>query len=324
MIASRSPLRISLGGGGTDLPSYYKRFGGYLLAGTIDKYIYINIAKTFNKKFILKYSKLEIVNNIDKIKHPLFREILKYFRIKTPLNISSHADIPSGTGLGSSGCFSVTLINALTRLTNKNLSKRQIAELACKIEINILKEPVGKQDQYTSTFPGINEFIFKKNGFVEIKKLNLNEKVLKNLSKNFTMYFTGYSRKSYKILKKQNQYTNFQNIEMINNLHRVKDLAKNFKKCLIKNDLNQYGLLMDDHWKLKKKRSGNMSNKKINYLYDYAKDNGAIGGKLIGAGGGGFFLFCSKNSNYLEKQMKKKGLNKTSFKFSYDGPKIIY
>ena len=324
MIVSRSPLRISLGGGGTDLPSYYKRFGGYLLAGTIDKYVYINIAKTFNEKFILKYSKLENVKNIEKIKHPLFREILKYFNIKTPLNISSHADIPSGTGLGSSGCFSVALINALANLTKKNLSRRQIAEIACKIEINTLKEPVGKQDQYTAAFPGINEFIFNKNGFVEIKKLNLNEKTLKNLKKNFTMYFTGYSRKSYKILKKQNQSTNFQNKEMINNLHKVKNLAKNFKKCLIKNNLNQYGLLMDDHWKLKKKRSGNMSNKKINYLYDYAKDNGAIGGKLIGAGGGGFFLFCSKNSTYLEKQMKKKGLNKTSFKFSYDGPKIIY
>ena len=170
MIVSRSPLRISLGGGGTDLPSYYKRYGGYLLAGTINKYIYINIAKTFNKKFILKYSKLETVKNIENIKHPLFREILRYFKIKTPLNISSHADMPAGTGLGSSGCFAVTLISALSNITKRKLSQREIAEVACKVEIDILKEPVGKQDQYTAAFPGINEFIFKKKWLCSNKK----------------------------------------------------------------------------------------------------------------------------------------------------------
>ena len=163
----------------------------------------------------------------------------------------------------------------------------------------------------------------KKNGFVQIKKLKLKKKVLENLRKNFVLYFTGYSRKSYKILKKQNQDTNISNKEMINNLHEVKDLAYNFKNYLINDDLNNYGLLMDHHWNLKKKRSKNMTNKKINNLYDYAKDNGAIGGKLIGAGGGGFFLFYTKNSNYLEKKMKKKGLEKTDFKFDFEPPKII-
>ena len=323
MIVSRSPLRISLGGGGTDLRSYYSKFGGYLIAAAIDKYVYINIAKTFNKKYILKYSKLEEVNRVHQIRHPIFRETLRYFNIKTPLNISSHADIPAGTGLGSSGSFTVALIKALSCLKKKKLNKREIAELACKIEIDILKEPIGKQDQYVSTFAGLNEYFFEKNGFVKIKKLNVNELTLKNIKKNFAMYFTGYSRKSHKILNEQNNDTKMKNEEVVNNLHHVKELAKDFRYCLVNNDLDQYGTLMRDHWNLKKKRSLIMSNKKINYLYDYALDSGAIGGKLIGAGGGGFLFFYTKNRSQLDAYMKKKGLERTEFNFEYEGTKIL-
>lgn len=323
MIVSRSPLRISLGGGGTDLHSYYSKFGGYLIAAAINKYVYINIARTFNKKYIFKYSKLEEVNKINQVRHPIFRETLKYFNIKTPLNISSHADIPAGTGLGSSGSFTVALITALNCLTKKKLDKRKIAELACKIEIDILKEPIGKQDQYVSTFAGFNEYFFEKNGFVTIKKLKLNKATLKNINNNFAMYFTGYSRKSHKILNKQNKDTKMKNEEVIKNLHHVKELAKDFRYCLVNNDLDQYGVLMKDHWNLKKKRSAIMSNKKINYLYDYALDSGATGGKLIGAGGGGFLFFYTKNRSLLDKQMKKKGLERTEFNFEYEGPKIL-
>tara|TARA_Y200000002_G_C22680851_1_gene664023 strand:+ start:2045 stop:3022 length:978 start_codon:yes stop_codon:yes gene_type:complete len=323
MIVSRSPLRISLGGGGTDLRSYYSKFGGYLIAAAIDKYVYINIAKTFNKKFILKYAKLEEVNKISQVRHPIFRETLRHFNIETPLNISSHADIPAGTGLGSSGSFTVALIKALCSLQKKKLDRRKIAELACKIEIDILKEPIGKQDQYVSTFAGLNEYFFEKNGFVRIKKLKLNHLTLKNINKNFAMYFTGYSRKSHKILNKQNKDTKMKNEEVIKNLHHVKKLAKDFRYCLVNNNLDQYGALMRDHWNLKKKRSSIMSNKKINYLYDYALDSGAIGGKLIGAGGGGFLFFYTKNRPLLDKQMKKKGLERTKFNFEYEGPKIL-
>lgn len=323
MIVTRSPLRISLGGGGTDLKSYYRRFGGYLIAAAINKYVYINIARTFNKKYILKYSKLEEAVNLNNIKHPIFRETLKYFKIKTPLNISSHADIPAGTGLGSSGSFTVALIKALSCLNSMKLNKREIAELACKIEIDILKEPIGKQDQYATTFAGINEYTFEKNGFVKVKKIKLSQKVLKKLNNNFAMYFTGYSRKSHKILNKQNIETKLKNKEILNNLHHVKELAKNFKRCLLTNNIDQYGLLMKDHWNLKKKRSVYMSNKKINYLYDYAIDSGAIGGKLIGAGGGGFLFFYTKDRAFLDKQMKLKGLERTKFDFEYDGPQIL-
>lgn len=323
MIISRSPLRISLGGGGTDLPSYYKKYGGYLIAGSINKYVYISIAKTFNQKFILKYSNLEQVKNIHNIKHPIFRETLKYFSIKTPLNIASHADIPSGTGLGSSGSFTVSLINALACFKDKKLSAREVAEIACKIEIDILKEPVGKQDQYAASFPGINEFFFKKNGFVEVKKLNLKNETLSKLKKNLVMYFTGYSRKSYNILKKQNLETKINNKEMIYNLHQVKELALNFRKCLVDNNLTEYGLLMDDHWNLKKKRSSHMSNKKINFLYNYAKNNGAIGGKLIGAGGGGFLIFYTNYPDLLNAKMKQKKLQKVVFDFEFEGSKIL-
>jgi D-glycero-alpha-D-manno-heptose-7-phosphate kinase len=323
MIVSRSPLRISLGGGGTDLKSYYSKYGGYLIAATIDKYVYINIAKTFNKKFILKYAKMEEVNKLNQIKHPIFRETLKRFNIKTPLNISSHADIPAGTGMGSSGCFTVTLINAIACLKGKKISNREMAKIACDIEIETLKEPIGKQDQFTTSYPGINEFFFMKNGSVRVKKLNIKKNVIKKIKKNLVMYFTGYSRSSYKILQNQNKASKINDNEMLKNLHSVKELAKDFKDCLIKNNLDQYGLLMDEHWNLKKKRSRHMSNKRINYLYDYAKENGALGGKLIGAGGGGFLIFYTNNPTLLDARMELKGLYRTNFNIEYEGPKIL-
>ena len=323
MIISRSPLRISLGGGGTDLPSYYKKKEGSLIAATIDKYIYITIGKTFNQKYILKYSKSEEVNNINKIKHPLFRETLKYFKLNTPVNISSHADIPSGTGLGSSGSFTVCLINAILSLkSNKNLSKKKIAEVAFNIEHNILKEPVGKQDQYASCIGGINEFIFKKNGSVLIKKINLKEKNLKKLNNNLVIFFTGYSRSSYKILKHQNQKTLNLDKKMIKNLDMIKEIGKNSKKALIKNNFDEFGEILDYHWQIKKKRSNDMSNKRINYLYDLAKDYGAIGGKLIGAGGGGFLMFYTNKPKNLSNILEKK-IEKLNYQFEFQGSKII-
>jgi D-glycero-alpha-D-manno-heptose-7-phosphate kinase len=325
MIIAKSPLRISLGGGGTDLPSYYKKFGGFLISATIDKHVYVSIAETFNKKFILKYSKLEEVNNIKNIKHPIFRETLKYLKIKTPINISSHADIPAGTGLGSSGSFTVSLIHALSKLKELEikLSKTQLAETACKIEINILREPVGKQDQYTAAFGGINEYHFKKNGSVIVKKLRIRKKNINKLKKNLLIFFTGYSRSSYKILKSQDSRTKTLDKEMIYNLDEIKEIGINSKECLEKGNLNDYGLILNDHWALKKRRSSNISNKKINYLYDFAKANGALGGKLIGAGGGGFLMFYTNNPNFLASKLKNQGLNILNYNFDYEGSVLI-
>jgi len=323
MIISRSPLRISLGGGGTDLPSYYKKFGGYLIAGSINKYIYISLAETFNKKFILKYSKNEEVKNINNIKHPIFRETLRYLKIKTPLNISSHADIPAGTGLGSSGCFTVSLIKALSCFASIKITNKQIAEFASEIEINILKEPVGKQDQYTAAYGGINEYFFYKNGFVEVQKLKIKNDIIKKLQKNLVIYFTGYSRKSSKILVTQNNQTISHNNIMIKNLHEVKELAYDFKRYLLKGDLDSFGNLMDIHWELKKKRSKFMTNRKINYIYDFARSHGALGGKLVGAGGGGFLIFYTNNPLYLKKKLSSKRLSNVDFKFDFEGTKII-
>ena len=249
---------------------------------------------------------------------------LKLFDFKTPqIEITALADIPSGTGLGSSGSFTTALLKALHAHRRRHLNADKLAELACHVEIDRLKEPIGKQDQFTTSYPGINEFFFMKNGSVRVKKLNIKKNVIKKIKKNLVMYFTGYSRSSYKILQNQNKASKINDNEMLKNLHSVKELAKDFKDCLIKNNLDQYGLLMDEHWNLKKKRSRHMSNKRINYLYDYAKENGALGGKLIGAGGGGFLIFYTNNPTLLDARMELKGLYRTNFNIEYEGPKIL-
>ena len=323
MIFSKAPLRLSIGGGGTDLPSYYQKKNGFLISAAINKYIYITVGQTFNKKFLLKYSNFEEVKNINKIKHPLFRETLKDLDIKIPVNISSHADIPSGSGLGSSGCFTVALIRALSEIKGLKMSKKEIAERACKIEIKKLNEPVGKQDQYSSAFGGLRSYQFKKNGEIIAKKINIKPKKLKSFKNSLSIYFTGILRNSYDILKTQDQKSKIMDKEMISNLDMVKEMGLNTKYILEKGNLVDYGYLLNDHWNFKKKRSSKMTNKFINNLYDYALNNGAIGGKLMGAGGGGFLIFFSKNSNELEQAFKKIKINKLDFQFDIDGVKLL-
>ena len=253
MIFSRAPLRISVGGGGTDLPSYYLKRNGFVVSAAINKYIYISIGQTFNKKFLLKYSKFEEVNDIKKIKHPLFRETLKELKIRTPVNISSHADIPSGSGLGSSGCFTVALIKALNGIRNKKIDNKKLAELACKIEITKLKEPVGKQDQYASTFGGLRSYNFLKSGEVIIKNIKIKKKKLINFKNSLSMYYTGILRDSYDILKTQDIKSKRMNKEMLINLDMIKEMGFNTKYILEKGNIEEYGYLLNDHWKTKKK-----------------------------------------------------------------------
>lgn len=324
MIITRSPLRITLGGGGTDLESYYGQHGGFLISAAIDKYVYINVNKPFIKKIFLKYSHCEEADNISSIQHPIIRESLSLICPENnQIEISSAADIPAGTGLGSSGSFTTALLKALNHQENNILTQQELAEQACHIEIEKLKEPIGKQDQYIAAHGGITCFEFCQNGEVKISPLRISKETLYDLEDNLLLFFTGYSRAAGSILKEQNDKSKENNEEMINNLHFVKELGFKSKKALEDGDLQTFGELMNVHWEHKKKRSGGMSNPKIDEWYEKAMKNGAIGGKLIGAGGGGFLLFYAKDKQALRKAMKEEGLDEVRFKFDFEGTKLI-
>ena len=324
MIIARSPLRISLGGGGTDLPSYYNKHSGFVISAAINKYVYINLMETFYNGILLKYSKTEMVKNINKIQHPIIRETLKYFKIKNPkLEITSFADVPSGTGLGSSGSFTTALIKALMLHKKQQLSQIELSELACHIEIDKLSEPIGKQDQYIAAFGGLTSFSFLENNKVISESVKISENKLHELQENLLLFFTGFSRKASSILFTQNVKSKKNDLDMINNLHYVKNLGFQIQKALIRGNIKLFGELMREHWEYKKKRSSKMTNPKIDEWYNLAIKNGAIGGKLIGAGGGGFLMFVAHNKDLLRKTMKKEGLQELHFKFDFEGTKII-
>src|SRR6202521_1789824 len=283
MIITRSPLRISLGGGGTDLPSYSTPHGGFLIAGAIDKYVYINVHRRFSDGFLLKYSRLEEAATIDEIKHPIIREALKLAGIhERNLEITSMADIPAGTGLGSSGSFTTALLKALHALRKNLVHPAELAEQACHIELEKLREPIGKQDQYIAAYGGITCFKFMPSGQVEAWPLKISEETLYNLEDNLLLFFTGYSRTASSILNEQKSKTLAADKSMVDNLHFVKDLGRQSQRALESGDLKEFGRLMDVHWQRKKERSGSMSNPQINEWYDSAMANGALGGQLIG------------------------------------------
>tara|TARA_A100000164_G_C21861023_1_gene750072 strand:+ start:165 stop:1139 length:975 start_codon:yes stop_codon:yes gene_type:complete len=324
MIIIRSPLRISIGGGGTDIPSYYEKKGGFFISAAINKYVFVTITKPFEKGIYLKYSKIEKTNNIKNIKHKIIREVLKNEIKKTRIEITTLTDIPAKTGLGSSGSFSTALIKAIYSFKGKIISKREIAEKACDIEINKLKQPSGKQDQYISVYGGISEFQINKNGYVKVKKLNISNETMLNLENNLLLFFTGFSRNSSLILNEQNTKTLKKSSEIIANLDHVKELGLEIKKNLVKGNCEAFGRLMHEHWKNKLKRSKKMSNSTIDSIYNFALKNGAMGGKLIGAGGGGFLLFYANSPNRLRKAMKKKKIDEVNFKFDQEGVKQIF
>jgi D-glycero-alpha-D-manno-heptose-7-phosphate kinase len=324
MIITRSPLRISLGGGGTDLPSYYREHSGFLIAAAIDKYVYITLHQTFVPELIIKYSKLERVLTVDDVEHPIIRESLKLVGIEAPsLEITSMADIPAGTGLGSSGSFTTALLKAFHALKKNLVHPAELAEQACQIEIEKLGEPIGKQDQYISAFGGITCFKFMPDGRVEAWPLKISEETLFNLEDNLLLFFTGYSRSASKILKEQDDKSKKPEKAMIDNLHFVKDLGKQSQLELERGDLNEFARLMDVHWQRKKERSESMSNSQINEWYECAIANGALGGKLIGAGGGGFLMFYADDKARLRHAMREKGLTEVRFRFDFEGTKIL-
>jgi len=324
MIIARSPLRISLGGGGTDLPSYSNEHGGFLIAAAINKYVYVTVNRPFEEGIILKYSALENVHQIVEVAHPIIREVLNSLDLKTPqVEITSVADITSGTGLGSSGSFTTALLKALHLHYRKSLHPKELAELACQIEIDKLMEPIGKQDQYISAFGGITEFNFHKDGTVTSNPLNLNIQTVHDLEDNLVLFFTGISRSASSILKDQVDKSKINNSSMMDNLHFTKELGYRSKEALLKNDTYKFGELMHEHWEHKKSRSIGMSNEFIDNAYNLALKSGAIGGKLVGAGGGGFLMFYANDKERLRAQMSKIGLEEVRFQFDFEGTKVI-
>ncbi|MCX6667011.1 MAG: hypothetical protein NTV74_02045 [Euryarchaeota archaeon] len=328
MIISRSPVRITLGGGGTDLPSYYSKYGGALIAAAINKYTYVTAyTRLFDNTIKLNYSVTEQVENLDEIKHKIFREALRLLNITKALELTSLSDIPGRTGLGTSGSFTVALLNTLHAYKRDFISQRQLAEEACKIEIEILKEPIGKQDQYISAFGGLTSFTFAKDGSVTVEPVHMNEEVREELENNIFLFYTGITRHASDILKKQNEKSKNDDAKTVETLHEIKRIGLETKKALEKGDIDKLGEFLDIHWETKKQLSKDISNTFIDDCYDLAKGNGALGGKIMGAGGGGFFMFYHNGSNseksIFAKALTKKGLQRMRFHFDFEGSKIM-
>ncbi|CAB4925488.1 unannotated protein [freshwater metagenome] len=324
MILTRSPLRISLGGGGTDLPSYYQQFSGFLIAAAIDKYVYVSLSRPFTDGIRLKYSEYEQVLNISEVKHPIIRESIRALNPKTlRLEITTIADLPAGTGLGSSGSFTTALLQALHVHYKNILQPGDLAELACHIEMEKLAQPIGKQDQYIAAYGGITTFKFNKDGTVETEPLKISRETLRDLEENLLLFFTGISRSASAILSDQVKRSNANDTSMIENLHFIKDLGYRSRDALLTGNTNLFGELMHEHWVHKRVRSKGISSDFINNAYEKAIANGAAGGKLVGAGGGGFLLFYANDKAKLRVAMKELGLEEVYFQFDFEGTKVI-
>lgn len=324
MIIARSPLRITLGGGGTDLPSYYREHEGFLLAAAIDKYVYVNVMRPFSPGIYLKYSHLEHVDHIVDVQHPIIREALQFMGFRTPqVEITTLADIPAGTGLGSSGSFTTALLKALHTHRKRHIHQEELAALACHIEIDRLGEPIGKQDQYIAALGGLTCLTFHKNDQVTATPLAITMKTIFELEDNLLLFFTGFSRKAGDILQEQQQRSQQHDEQMLKNLHFVKELGYRSKEALEAGQTLLFGELMHEHWEHKKQRSQGMSNPQINEWYDLAMKNGAVGGKLVGAGGGGFLMFMSHDCDKLRHTMSKAGLEEVRFRFDFEGAKVV-
>jgi D-glycero-alpha-D-manno-heptose-7-phosphate kinase len=324
MIIARSPLRITLGGGGTDLASYYGTHEGFLIAAAIDKYVYVSVMRPFSPGIYLKYSALEHVDKVADIKHPIIREALAMQDMDCPqIEITTLADIPAGTGLGSSGSFTTALLKALYTHQRKIAHAQELAELACEIEINRLGDPVGRQDQYIAAFGGITCMTFHKDHRVTVQPLRLSRKTMFDLEDNLLLFFTGFNRSAAGILKDQQVRSVSGDGDMLRNLDYVKALGYRSREALESSRLEQFGELMDEHWEHKRRRSGGISNPQIDKWYSHAMRNGAVGGKLVGAGGGGFLMFYAADRNRLRQSMTDAGLEEVRFRFDFEGTRVV-
>jgi D-glycero-alpha-D-manno-heptose-7-phosphate kinase len=319
VIFSRAPLRISLGGGGTDLPSYYRNHGGFLVSGAIDKYVYMLTHTVFQRRYRMKYSELEEVDEISQIRHPILRESLLRHWCGNPLEIASVADVPAGTGMGSSGAYTVCLLKGLIRARHTSISPGDLAEAACAIEMDVLGEPVGKQDPYVAAFGGICAYTFHASGAVEVEPLELDPAVLRLLRDRLLLFYTGEARSASKMLADQDARSKAGEERMIESLHRTKELGRQVYELLKQGDLEGYAGLMHEHWENKRRRSPGMANEHIDHLYATARRSGALGGKLVGAGGGGFLLVYARQPEDTRRAMMAENAFELDFDFEFGG-----
>ena len=326
MIVTRAPLRIPLGGGGTDLPAYYRKHGGFILSAAVNKYVFITMNRMkVDDSFRIKYSRTEIVNDVNEIEHPLVREALKMAALGGGLEIASMADVPAGTGMGSSGTFLVSLLTALHAYKREYLPTWSLAEEACTIEIDIVGQPSGKHDQYMAAFGGLTCLDIDGDGVVTVNPLKISAHGVDQLRNSLTLYYTGIRRESSDILSEQSRAVKEDRKDVVDCLHTIKEIGLEIKRALEAGDLDRFGRLLDDHWQTKKKLSSKVSGAMIDRWYDVAMDSGALGGKLMGAGGGGFLMFYCDNGakGVLRQAMDKEGLREMPFDFDFEGAKVL-
>lgn len=324
MIIARSPLRITLGGGGTDLASYYERHEGFAIAAAIDKYVYVSVTRPFRPGIYLKYSESEHVGEAAQVRHPILREALAELCMRTPqIEITTLADIPAGTGLGSSGAFTVALLRALAAYRHEPTQPATLAERACDIEINKLCKPVGKQDQYISAHGGLCCLTFQRDHRVTVEPLRLSRATLLELEDNLLLFFTGFTRAASDILSDQHARSLACDPDMQANLDQIKSMAHHTRTALEQGDLARFGALLHEHWEYKRRRSQVISNPEIDNWYTQGMSNGAIGGKIVGAGGGGFLMFYAADRRRLRQAMSAAGLEEVRFRFDFEGTKVV-
>jgi D-glycero-alpha-D-manno-heptose-7-phosphate kinase len=326
MIITRTPFRITLGGGGTDLPSFYREHGGFVLAVAIDKYMYLNVnSPIVDDKIRVKYAQSELVDHVDEVQHTLAREALRYFNVTQGIEIVSIADIPAGTGLGSSSAYLVGLLNALHALTQDPVGPERLAEEACHIELDTLKKPIGKQDQYMAAFGGLTVLDIARDGKVRVTRVGLDVEILEELEHNILMFYTHDMRDAIAILSKQDAAAKREDRTVVSSLEEIKDIGIEICSAIVAGTLRRFGELMDVHWQLKKRLSEGITNSQIDAWYELAKRNGAIGGKISGAGGGGFLmLYCEQDKTRLREAMRAAGLRELNFRFDFEGSKVIF
>lgn len=315
---------MTLGGGGTDLPSYYSRFGGFVVSSTIDKYVYLIVKRRFEEAVRVSYSITEIVNGVDRIQHPIVREALNLLGPRHHLEIVSVADTPSKTGLGSSGSFTVGLLHALHMLNGKNPSPRMLAEEACQINMDILEEPSGKQDEYVSAFGGFACLNISRDGGVEVSPLRIPADAAMELESKLLFFYTGIKRKASVVLQRQKCAVERDEAKAVEAMHSIKKIGFEVKRALERGDITEFGKLQHEHWLAKKSVSSKMSNPLIDKWYRIGLENGAVGGKIMGAGGGGFLMFyCDDGRDRVRKAMAEEGLEEVRFRLGSDGSKIM-
>jgi len=324
LIISKTPLRLTLGGGGTDLPSYSSKYGGFVVTSALDKYVYLVVKPRFEEEIRISYSVTEIVKSIDDIKHPVVREALRLLGLKSHLEIVSIGDMPAETGLGSSGSFTVSLLHALHAFKDENPSRYKLAGEACFLEMEILKEPSGVQDPYIAAFGGFICLDIAKDGRVNVSNLKIKEEAIHELENNLLFFYTGMKRSSTMVLQDQRSSIQKEGSKALDAMHHIKDIGFKVKRALENGDLSEFGRLQHEHWLAKRETSSKISNGLVDRYYEKGLQNGALGGKLVGAGGGGFLMFyCENGKDRLRKVMAKEGLREVRFGFEREGSKIV-